>query len=200
MESLPQRTLNLSHLHLEHVKYSVFKYLSSLEVLDLSYNKFNHLYSPTMEYLPKLKQIWLAGDRLKYRNKYLRISILDDLLTNRYYTKLLDIHLDYNRISSISILEGSHWLTRCRVMSFKGNNLTKVPTYALDNAFQRNRNIVQLYLGANPWRCNCLFAPAFQDFLIKYKSLIMDLSDIKCSYQQNDEYYMTPVSAVWKMM
>lgn len=38
----------------------------------------------------------------------------------------------------------------------------KVPTYALDNAFQRNRNIVQLYLGANPWRCNCLFAPAFQ--------------------------------------
>lgn len=101
----------------------------------------------------------------------------------------------------------------------------KVPTYALDNAFQRNRNIVQLYLGANPWRCNCLFAPAFQvyphkngscdfkqllflygfgfffkDFLIKYKSLIMDLSDIKCSYQQNDEYYMTPVSALGKMM
>lgn len=101
----------------------------------------------------------------------------------------------------------------------------KVPTYALDNAFQRNRNIVQLYLGANPWRCNCLFAPAFQvyphkngplyglmqilflntfgifkDFLIKYKSLIMDLSDIKCSYQQNDEYYMTPVSALWKTM
>jgi len=38
----------------------------------------------------------------------------------------------------------------------------KIPTYALDNAFQRNRNIGQLYLGANPWRCNCLFAPAFQ--------------------------------------
>ncbi|XP_050057896.1 protein singed wings 2 isoform X1 [Aphis gossypii] len=122
-----------------------------------------------------------------------QISTLDDLLTNRYYTKLLDIHLDYNRISSISILEGSHWLSHCRVMSFKGNNLTSVPTYALDNAFQRNRNIVQLYLGANPWRCNCLFAPAFQDFLVKYKSLIMDLSDIKCSYQQNDEYYLTPI-------
>ncbi|XP_022179780.1 protein singed wings 2 isoform X1 [Myzus persicae] len=290
------KTLNLSHLNLERVKYSAFKYLSSLEVLDLSYNKFNHLYSPSMEYLPKLKQIWLAGDFWFCKNdlywllhvskdsltfkvmdfnrmtcggyKYIgkpvipvlrllsdlekecpssppdycvctldnvvrgrgpsfnlhpvitvdcsyrglkmlpkilphntttllvqgnQISTLDDLLTNRYYTKLLDIHLDYNRISSISILEGSHWLARCRVMSFKGNNLTKVPTYALDNAFQRNRNIVQLYLGANPWRCNCLFAPAFQDFLIKYQSLIMDLSDIKCSYQQNDEYYMTPI-------
>lgn len=82
------------------------------------------------------------------------------------------------------MLEGSHWLTQCRIMSFKGNNLTKVcldffsykslsllniafflskvPTYALDNAFQRSRNIGQLYLGANPWGCNCLFAPAFQ--------------------------------------
>jgi len=76
-------------------------------------------------------------------------------------------------------------------MSFKGNNLTKfcdefffpklnhncfniilfkVPTYALDNAFQRNRNIVQLYLGANPWRCNCLFAPAFQVYPNKNNS------------------------------
>lgn len=122
---------------------------------------------------------------------------MDDLLTNRYYTKLLDIHLDYNRISSISILEGSHWLARCRVMSFKGNNLTKVcdvfllfykpnhnwftyniiffkvPTYALDNAFQRNRNIVQLYLGANPWRCNCLFAPAFQVYAHKMVLVIV---------------------------
>lgn len=28
----------------------------------------------------------------------------------------------------------------------------------------------------------------------------MDLSDIKCSYQQNDEYYLTPVSALRKIM
>lgn len=33
-----------------------------------------------------------------------------------------------------------------------------------------------------------------KDFLIKYQFLIMDLSDIKCSYQQDDEYYLTPVS------
>jgi len=26
----------------------------------------------------------------------------------------------------------------------------------------------------------------------------MDLSDIKCSYQQDDEYYLTPVSIRWK--
>lgn len=56
------QTLNLSHLNLERVKYGAFKYLSSLEVLDLSYNKLNHLYSPTTEYFPKLKQIWLAGE------------------------------------------------------------------------------------------------------------------------------------------
>ncbi|VVC38278.1 Leucine-rich repeat,Leucine-rich repeat domain, L domain-like,Leucine-rich repeat, typical subtype [Cinara cedri] len=122
-----------------------------------------------------------------------QISTVDDLITNRYYARLLDIYLDYNRISSISILEGSQWLAQCRILSIKGNNLTKIPTYALDNAFQRNRNIGLVYLGANPWRCDCLFAPAFQDFLIKYKSFIEDITDIKCSYQQDDEYYMTPI-------
>ncbi|XP_050436666.1 protein singed wings 2 isoform X2 [Adelges cooleyi] len=54
-----------------------------------------------------------------------QITTLEELLTNRHYTKLLDIHLDYNKISSISILEGSHWLAQCRVLSLKGNNLTK---------------------------------------------------------------------------
>lgn len=51
----------MSHLNLEYVELSKFKYLSSLEILDLSYNKLNHIYAPTKEYLPKLKQIWLAG-------------------------------------------------------------------------------------------------------------------------------------------
>lgn len=33
-----------------------------------------------------------------------------------------------------------------------------------------------------------------KDLLIKYEFVIMDKSDIKCSYQQDDEYYLTPVS------
>lgn len=57
-----RQTLNLSRLSLERVKPSAFKHLSSLEVLDLSYNKLYHLHSSTVEYLPKLKQIWLAGE------------------------------------------------------------------------------------------------------------------------------------------
>lgn len=32
---------------------------------------------------------------------------------------------------------------------------------------------------------------------MKYKSLIMDLSDIKCSNDQDDEYNLTPVSIFW---
>ncbi|XP_025410140.1 protein singed wings 2 [Sipha flava] len=167
--------------HIVHGNKGASHYLHPMITVDCSYRG--------LKMLPK---------KLPYNTTTLlvqgnQVSALDDLLTNRHYANLLDIHLDYNWISSISILEGSRWLTQCRVLSFKGNNLTKVPTYALDNAFQRNNNIGQLYLGANPWRCDCLFAPAFQDFLIKYQSLIMDLSDIKCSYQQDDEYYLTPI-------
>lgn len=49
-------------MSLERVKPTTFKYLSSLEVLDLSYNKLNHLYPPAIGYLPRLKQLWLAGE------------------------------------------------------------------------------------------------------------------------------------------
>ncbi|XP_050531700.1 protein singed wings 2 isoform X2 [Daktulosphaira vitifoliae] len=293
MQSL--KTLNLSHLNLERIESSAFMHLSSLEILDLSYNKLNQFSFSIIEDMTKLKQIWLAGQswfckndmtwllqsskepfifkvmdadkmicggykyigkpmipvlRLLYemekecpyqpdncictldnvvrgRGNYFylhplitvdcsyrglkmlpkklphntttllmqgnQVTSLEELLNNRYYAKLLDLHMDNNLLSSISILEGSHWLAQCRVLSLKGNNLSKVPTYALDNAFQRNRNIVQLYLGDNPWRCDCLFAPSFQDLLIKYQSLIIDQYDIKCSDQEDDEYYLTPI-------
>lgn len=49
-------------MNLERVELHAFKHLLSLEVLDLSYNKLNHLHHPTTEYLPKLKQIWLGGE------------------------------------------------------------------------------------------------------------------------------------------
>ncbi|XP_025195558.1 protein singed wings 2 isoform X2 [Melanaphis sacchari] len=239
------KTLNLSHLNLERVKYSTFKYLTSLEVLDLSYNKLNHLYSPTTEYLPKLKQIWLAGEFWFCKNdlfwllllqvskdpstfkvmdsnrmtcggyKYIGkpvipvlrllsdlekecpssppdycVCTLDNVVRGRgasfYLHPVITVDCSYRGLKMLPKILPHNTTT----LLVQGN---QVPTYALDNAFQRNRNIAQLYLGANPWRCNCLFAPAFQDFLIKYKSLIMDLSDIKCSYQQNDEYYLTPI-------
>ncbi|ENN77873.1 hypothetical protein YQE_05551, partial [Dendroctonus ponderosae] len=42
-------------------------------------------------------------------------------------------------------------------------------------------NAVRLFLGGNPWRCDCLFAPRFKEMLQKYAPQIIDLRDIRCA-------------------
>jgi hypothetical protein len=83
----------------------------------------------------------------------------------------MDMFLDDNRIHSIEALEGADWLLNFRVLSLKSNQLTQVPTYALDNALQRNRNAGIVYLGNNPWICDCFFTPSFQVSTERRKTL-----------------------------
>lgn len=54
------------------------------------------------------------------------IENLKPLKTNPAYRSLMDLYLDDNKVSSIGVLEGSHWLTHLRVFSLKGNKLIKV--------------------------------------------------------------------------
>ena len=84
------------------------------------------------------------------------------LVNNPCYKNVYDVILDDNVVSSIKDLEGSDWLLNFRVLSLRNNYLTQVPTYALDNALQRNRNAGIVNLGNNPWTCDCLFTPSFQ--------------------------------------
>jgi len=74
----------------------------------------------------------------------------------------MDMYLDDNHIHSIEALEGANWFLNFRVLSLRSNHLTQVPTYALDNALQRNRNAAVVHLGNNPWVCDCFFTPSFQ--------------------------------------
>ncbi|KZC05469.1 PREDICTED: protein singed wings 2 [Dufourea novaeangliae] len=109
-----------------------------------------------------------------------KIHDLTPLTTNPAYRGVIDLYLDNNQIETIVQLEGSSWVDRFRLLSLRGNRLTDLPTYALENALQHNGNAVSLYLGNNPWRCDCLFTPSFQELLIRYTSLVKDVNDIRC--------------------
>ncbi|KAJ1530590.1 hypothetical protein ONE63_005472 [Megalurothrips usitatus] len=100
---------------------------------------------------------------------------------------VLDVYLDDNNVESVADLEGSRWLTNFRVLSLRANKLQQLPTYALDNALERNVHAVRVYLGLNPWRCDCDFMPLFQELLAKYKSLIADWDDIRCESVEGDD-------------
>ncbi|KAF5283487.1 hypothetical protein FQR65_LT13875 [Abscondita terminalis] len=125
-----------------------------------------------------------------------KIQSLEPLISNPIYEKVQDLNLDNNFISGIEDLEGSYWFLHFRSLSLRNNQLMHLPTYALDNALQVNPNMpdaVRLFLGENPWKCDCVFVVSFQDLLRKYKAQIFDIDEIKCSYIKND-YYPTILS------
>ncbi|XP_076243966.1 protein singed wings 2 [Calliopsis andreniformis] len=130
---------------------------------------------------------FLPGNTTTLRLTGNKIHDLTPLTTNPMYRGVIDLYLDDNQVESIVQLEGSNWLDRFRLLSLRGNKLTDLPTYALENVLQHNGNAVSLYLGNNPWTCDCLFTPGFQDLLIRYTNLVKDVNDVRCSLTNGDD-------------
>ncbi|XP_037971338.2 protein singed wings 2 isoform X1 [Plutella xylostella] len=125
-----------------------------------------------------------------------KINTIRTILQNHQYKKLADLYLDNNSIPSVKELEGSEWFSTFRVLSLRGNLLRQIPVYAFDKAFQSNNNIMQVHLGHNPWRCDCHFIPRFQALLLKYKRVIHDLKDIRCSKSDDKETSLVQISTM----
>ncbi|KAJ8676385.1 hypothetical protein QAD02_012172, partial [Eretmocerus hayati] len=117
-----------------------------------------------------------------------KISDLRPLKQNPVYQQVLDLYLDDNVIESVAILESAFWLEKFRLLSLRGNRLSDFPTYALENVLSHSESAVSLYLGNNPWRCDCQFTPSFQELLVKYGNLVKDVSDVRCSSTGDDEF------------
>ncbi|XP_052747694.1 protein singed wings 2 isoform X1 [Galleria mellonella] len=125
-----------------------------------------------------------------------KINTIRSIIQNREYQKLADLYLDNNSISAVKELEGSEWFTTFRVLSLRGNMLKQIPVYAFDKAFQANNNIMHVFLGRNPWRCDCHFIPRFQSLLLKYKRVIRDLADIRCSKSSDKTTSLMQISTM----
>ncbi|XP_050682141.1 protein singed wings 2 isoform X2 [Leptidea sinapis] len=123
-----------------------------------------------------------------------KLSSIRLIVQNPQYSKLMDLYLDNNKIHAVKELEGSEWFTTFRVLSLRGNLLKQIPVYAFDKAFQVNNNIMNVFLGHNPWRCDCHFIPRFQGLLLKYKRIIRDLPDIRCS--KSDDKTISQISTM----
>ncbi|BES92857.1 leucine rich repeat [Nesidiocoris tenuis] len=115
-----------------------------------------------------------------------KIANVTPLLNNSWYRGVSYIDLENNRISFVDQLEGSDWLVTFNVLNLRGNNLTTLPTYAFDNAFEKNSNILAVYLENNSWVCDCSFTPKFQDLLKKHRRIIYDWERIRCAESNHD--------------
>ncbi|XP_012539692.2 protein singed wings 2 [Monomorium pharaonis] len=125
---------------------------------------------------------FLPADTTSLRLSGNKIQDLTPLATNPAYKSVLDLYIDDNLIESIARLEGSDWLDHFRLLNLRGNKLTDLPTYALENALLHNGNVAGLHLGNNSWTCDCHFTPSFQDLLIRHSNIIKDINDIRCGF------------------
>lgn len=124
------------------------------------------------------------------------LSTIRAIVHNPLYKTLADLYLDNNSISAVKELEGTEWFSNFRVLSLRGNLLKQIPVYAFDKAFQYNNNIMHVFLGDNPWRCDCHYIPRFQSLLLKYKRVIRDLSDIRCSKSSDKKTSLVQISTI----
>lgn len=125
-----------------------------------------------------------------------KIDTIRSIVQNSHYKRLADLYLDNNSIAAVKELEGSEWFSTFRVLSLRGNYLKQIPVYAFDKAFQANNNIMHVFLGQNPWRCDCHFIPRFQGLLLKYKRVIRDLTDIRCSKSSDKKTSLVQISTM----
>ncbi|PZC79482.1 hypothetical protein B5X24_HaOG216262 [Helicoverpa armigera] len=138
----------------------------------------------------------LPPDTTTLRLEGNKLSTIRAIVHNPQYRKLADLYLDNNSISAVKELEGTEWFSTFRVLSLRGNLLKQIPVYAFDKAFQYNNNIMHVYLGDNPWRCDCHYIPRFQSLLLKYKRVIRDLPDIRCSKSSDKKTSLVQISTI----
>lgn len=146
-----------------------------------------NLSSPPTNLPPSTSTLKLEGNK---------INSVRLILQNLQYRKIADLYLDNNSIPSVKELEASEWFSSFRVLSLRGNLIKQIPVYAFDKAFQSNNNIMHVFLGNNPWRCDCHYTPRFQALLLKYKRVIRDLSDIRCSKSEDSVTSLAQISAI----
>ncbi|XP_026734299.1 protein singed wings 2 [Trichoplusia ni] len=125
-----------------------------------------------------------------------KLNTIRAIVHNPQYRVLTDLYLDNNSISAVKELEGTEWFSNFRVLSLRGNYLKQIPVYAFDKAFQVNNNLMHVFLGDNPWRCDCHYIPRFQSLLLKYRRVIRDLPDIKCSKSTDKKTSLAQISTI----
>ncbi|XP_047369606.1 protein singed wings 2 isoform X3 [Vespa velutina] len=163
--------VNLTHNKLELLPVDVFANLSNLRIVDLRYNYLKEIDLKGFN-VPTLSQVYLFGNPLKCTEN---ISWILDLRNGSFAEKIVDreklrCSVPYNGRPLVPVVE-----------------IIMVPTYALENVLLQSGSVARLYLGNNPWRCDCLFTPGFQDLLIRYTNLVRDINEVKCAAVRGDE-------------
>ncbi|KAG8191886.1 hypothetical protein JTE90_019821 [Oedothorax gibbosus] len=109
------------------------------------------------------------------RNKISEVPILNI----NTWGNLVELHLDYNRIST---LEGWEIPERLRYLSLRGNKLKNLPQPLMN--FIHNQSNFELFFSGNDKHCDCSRKP-LQKFLNENEDFVKDIKYILCKINTN---------------
>ncbi|XP_075219597.1 protein singed wings 2 isoform X5 [Lycorma delicatula] len=206
------KKLNISNNNIRNLSFFNLPLLTSL---DISNNLINYFSINYLNMIPKLQNLYLAGNPLNCSSdmqwflnlkNFSSIDFVDEkhtLCNNDMYKgkPILGIMKLFQKMEMdcpimcictldkvvgdllpiITVNCDNLGLTRfpeklpinTTILKMKYN---KLHTYSLDNAFERNRNLMRIYFGFNPWQCDCVFTPHFRIAELPVKALCADHS------------------------
>uniref|UniRef100_A0A1B0AB64 LRRCT domain-containing protein n=1 Tax=Glossina pallidipes TaxID=7398 RepID=A0A1B0AB64_GLOPL len=183
----------LSHLHLEgnmlnFITSKTFQNNSQLEMLDLSRNSLRSIDPEAFIQLRQLTHLDLAYNQLtrldpnvfRYNEKLVSVNLSRNTIEK--FTKLVSNSLRDLSLSCLSTLRNTTFESFPELASLKlnGNRFTNpFPSVY----FKRNKFLDEIWLGDNPWICNCqdsVFVE-FNAYLTRQPSKIRDKRNLKCA-------------------
>lgn len=89
------------------------------------------------------------------------------------------LRLSNNSISSLHTLEGSIFLKSLIELNISNNKLKDIPIHLLDQLTR-----FEIYLGGNPWKCDCNTV-RFQTWLLDHYQNVIDIENVRCAVGDN---------------
>lgn len=147
----------------------------NLKVLYLNSSKVELIHNRTFNGLRLLEVLYLQNNFIKDLKGY----------EFEHLTLLRELHLNNNELSFVQNATFLS-LVSLRVLRLDVNHLKTLPvTY-----FQRNHNLHSLYLGGNPWRCECGNAAEVQAWLEGASVVLRDAEQVQCTLNKTVEVTM----------
>lgn len=184
------KTLNLSFNMIPKIERETFKDNELLTKLDLNRNSINRLNRINAPNLNILNLTWcqivlLDGDALAGMPELVRLDLSHNLIHDipdvLHSVSLQNLDLSMNRITNIRN-ETFQGFPEISSINLSGNRFT-VPFKK--EFFDENPYLTEMFLGDNPWFCNCQEMYSFHYFITDPPAKVWEKQSLKCQSPEN---------------